>query len=283
MIAKDNGPKAKHAARPTKAATSSQTDGQLAGTQSIRRAVSILKEISIYGQSGIRLVDIASTMQLERPTVHRIIRGLVSQGMVSQDPKSKLYRLGPVVYELGLAAAPYNNLRELCQPALRRLADRSGDSVYLVVRSGMDTVCLDRLEGSYPIKTQTLDIGARRPLGSGAGSLAILLELPDAEIEQVIAVNTARYSIFGSLTTERLRSSIEKSREAGYAVNEGDVLSGVVAIGAPLKNPDGTCYAGISIAGITPRLAEPRRGELANILLKEARQLSRKLAETVDK
>jgi DNA-binding IclR family transcriptional regulator len=276
------GPKTKRTVS-AKATNASKTDDQLAGTQSIRRAVSILKEISIYGQRGVRLVDIANTMQLERPTVHRIIRGLVSQGMVVQNPTSKLYRLGPVVYELGIAASPYNNLREICQPALRRLADRSGDSVYLVVRSGMDTVCFDRLEGSYPIKTQTLEIGARRPLGSGAGSLAIMLELPQNEIDRVIEVNASRYSLFGLLTADRLRDSIEKSREAGYAINEEDVLPGVVAIGAPLRNADGTCYAGISIAGIAPRLAEPRRGELASILQKEARQLSRKLVEAADK
>jgi DNA-binding IclR family transcriptional regulator len=277
MASTTKRPKATPAA---KAATSKQGESeQLAGTQSIRRAVSILKEISVYGQAGIRLVDIAAAMQLERPTVHRIVRGLMSQGMVLQDPKSKLYSLGPVVYELGLAAAPFNNLREICQPALRSLADRSGDSVYLVVRSGMDTVCLDRLEGSYPIKTQTLDIGTRRPLGSGAGSLAILLEMPDDEIEQVIKINASRYAMFGSLTTDRLRQSIAKSREAGYAINENDVLSGVVAIGAPLRNADRTCHAGISIAGIAPRLAESRRTELAHMLLKEARLLSRKLAE----
>jgi len=276
------GPKAKRATS-AKVTIAPKTDDQLAGTQSIRRAVSILKEISMYGQRGVRLVDIANTMQLERPTVHRIIRGLVSQGMVVQDPTSKLYRLGPVVYELGIAASPYHNLREICQPALRRLADRSGDSVYLVVRSGMDTVCFDRLEGSYPIKTQTLEIGARRPLGSGAGSLAIMLELPQDEIDRVIEVNASRYSLFGLMTPDRLRDSLEKSREAGYAINEEDVLPGVVAIGAPLKNADGTCYAGISIAGISPRLAEPRRGELASILQKEARQLSRKLAEATDK
>lgn len=256
-----------------------RTGGALPGTQSIQRAVMILKEISAYGRHGLRLVDIANAVQLERPTVHRIMRGLMSQGMIQQDPKTKTYRLGPVIYELGLAASPYHNLRELCQPTLQNLASRTGDSVFLIVRSGMDGVCIDSHEGSFIIQTRTLEIGSRRPLGAGASGLALLLELDDDEIEQVIAINAPRFHLFGSLTEPRLRKAMERSRELGYAFNDEDVLPGVTAIGAPILNPNGTCYAAISIAGITSRLQKPRRDEMATLLLRESRKLSRLLAD----
>lgn len=248
------------------------------GTQSIHRAVTMLREIAAY-QKGMRLVDIAQAMSLERPTAHRIVKGLVSQGMVMQDPKTKCYRLGHVVYELGLAASPYFNLKEICQPILARIAERTGDSVYLVVRSGFDSVCLERLEGNYPIRARTMDVGTRRPLGVGAGSLALMLGLSDAEIEQVIAINTPRMPTFGMITGDRLREVIARSREAGYAINEEDVLPGVAAIGAPILPRTGQPYAAVSIAGISSRLTGPRRDELAAMLHKETRALARKLDE----
>lgn len=267
--------------RPGKSspATRIPTSGgsSLAGTQSIRRAVSILKEISIYGKKGVRLVDIANAMQLERPTVHRMMRGLMSQGMVTQDPKSKAYRLGPVIYELGLAATPYHNLRELCQPFLQNLANRSGDSVFLVVRSGMDIVCIDNLDGNFMIKARTLDIGVRRPMGVGAGSLALLLQLPESEIEDIIQANKPRFPLFGTLTEQKLRAAIELSKQAGYAINDEDVMPGVVALGAPIINPNGTSYAAISIAGISTRMQEPRRDQIARLLLRETRAIAREL------
>ena len=40
--------------------------------------------------------------------------------------------------------------------------------------SGADAVCIDRRLGSYPVKTLTVEVGTKRPLGIGAGSLAIL-------------------------------------------------------------------------------------------------------------
>ena len=271
------------AARAAKAAKARKpAQGQAAshpwGTQSIHRAVTMLREIAAF-QKGMRLVDIAQAMDLERPTAHRIVRGLVSQGMVMQDPVTKYYRLGHVVYELGLAASPNFNLKEICQPVLARMAERTGDSVYLVVRSGFDSVCIERLEGSYPIRARTMDVGTRRPLGIGAGSVALLLGLSDAEIEQIIAINTPRMPSFGMITGSRLREVIARSREAGYAINEEDVLPGVAAIGAPIMPRMGQPYAAVSIAGIASRLTGTRRDELAVMLHKETRGLAKKLEE----
>ena len=254
----------------------------LSGTQSIQRAILILKEISAYGRNGMRLVDIANTMHLERPTIHRIMRGLMSQGMAVQDAKTKTYRLGPAVYELGLAAVHYHNLREICQPTLRNLAHRTGDSVFLTLRSGMDSVCIDCIEGNFIMENRTLDIGGRLPLGVGAGGLALLLQLGDEEIQAVMATNAPRFLLFRSLTDTRLRKAIELSRKVGYAVNDEDVLPGVAAIGAPIVDSGGTCYAAISIAGIASRLQKPRRDRLAELLLKEVRLLTSRIqsAET---
>ncbi|HEY9239184.1 MAG TPA: IclR family transcriptional regulator [Burkholderiaceae bacterium] len=278
MAAKDRAETPARAAASAAKAAAARAAPHPTGTQSIHRAVTMLREIAAF-QKGMRLVDIAGAMGLERPTAHRIVKGLMSQGMVMQDPATKCYRLGHVVYELGLAASPYFNLKEVCQPTLMRLAERTADSVYLVVRSGFDSVCIDRLEGSYPIRTRTLDVGMRRPLGIGAASVALMMGLGDSEIERIIAVNSPRMPSFGQITGDRLRQVIAKSRAVGYAINEEDVLPGVAAIGASIVTRSGHPYAAISLAGISARFEEPRRDELSRMLLKEARGLARKLDE----
>lgn len=268
--------KAKGTATPVRGASKAGRHGAAHpwGTQSIHRAITMLREIAVF-RKGLRLVDVAAAMSLERPTAHRILKGLMSQGMVMQDPVTKYYRLGHVAYELGLAAAPFFNLKEICQPTLARMAEQTADSVYLVVRSGFDAVCIDWLEGSYPIRTRTLDLGMRRPLGLGAASVALMLGLSDAEIEQVIAINSPRMPTFGHMTADRLREVIRRSRAAGYAINEEDVLPGVSAIGAPILPRVGQPYAAVSIAGIHSRFSEPRRTELAKVLQKATRDLAK--------
>jgi DNA-binding IclR family transcriptional regulator len=231
----------------------------------------------MHGTSGARLTDITQSMGLEPSTTHRIVKGLVSHGMVTQDTKTKTYRLGHLVYELGLAASPNYALKEICRPTLERLADKSGDSVFLVVRSGLDSVCIDRVEGSYPIQTRTLEIGGRRPLGVGAASLALLMTLSAIDRQKVIETNASRFSSFGQLTVERLNSAIKLSTKMGYAINEGDVLSGVCAIGLPITPKQGKPYAALSIAGIASRFTGNRRKEIADLLIKETQTLEKNL------
>ena len=48
------------------------------------------------------------------------------------------------------------------------------------------SICSARALGDYPIKALTLDVGIRRPLGVGAGGLAILCALPEAEADEII-------------------------------------------------------------------------------------------------
>src|SRR5512139_992341 len=173
-------------------AKKADASGALSGTQSIERALWLLREIAAHNRSGSRLLDLATRTGLQRPTVHRMLKCLATESMVQQDPDSHRYFLGPMVFELGLTATPRFNLREICHPALTRIAEATGDTVFLTQRSGLDSVCIDRHEGTFPIKTFTLEVGMRRPLGVGTGSLSILAALPEEEFRSIIASNEPR-------------------------------------------------------------------------------------------
>ena len=164
-------------------------DKPITGKQSIERAACVMRVIASRNATGLRLVDISRHAKLERPTAHRILRCLIAEGMVRQDPETRHYFLGHLIFELGLAASSNFNLRDICHPSLVRLAEKTGDTVFLTIRSGYDTVCIDRKEGSFPIRTLTLDVGTRRPLGVGAGGLALLMSLPDQTVDEVISAN----------------------------------------------------------------------------------------------
>ena len=256
-------------------------DTRLTGTQSIERALTLLREIAAHNRSGSRLLDLATRTGLQRPTVHRMLKCLAAESMVQQDGETHRYFLGPMVFELGLTAAPRFNLREICHPSLSRIAEATGDTVFLTQRSGLDSVCLDRREGTFPIKTFTLEIGMRRPLGVGTGSLAILSALPDDEIQSIVNANTARLPEYG-LNPGMLLSQVRRSQKLGYAMRELPGLSGVRSVGQALRNQSGVSFAALSVSTISSRMSDKRASEIAQLLKNESRQLERQLLTGAD-
>ena len=251
--------------------------GKLSGTQSIERALSLLREIAAHNRTGSRLLDLATRTGLQRPTVHRMLKCLAAEDMVQQDPDTHRYFLGPMVFELGLTAGPRFNLREICHPALTRIAEATGDTVFLTQRSGLDAVCLDRHEGAFPIKTFTLEIGMRRPLGVGIGSVAILAALPDEDIRHIISSNAPRLPEYG-LTPNSLLAQVKKAQKLGYAVRETPSLAGVRSIGQALHNRGGVPFAALSVSAISSRMNEKRVAELAALLRNETRSIEKQLS-----
>ena len=250
---------------------------RLTGTQSIERALTLLREIAAHNRGGSRLLDLATRTALQRPTVHRMLKCLASENMVQQDPDTHRYFLGPMVFELGLTAAPRFNLREICHPALTRIAEATGDTVFLTHRSGLDSGCLDRREGAFPIKTFTLEIGMRRPLGVGTGSLAILSALPEEEIQRVVTANSGRLPEYG-LNSGSLLAQVKRSQKLGYALREVPGLAGVRSVGQTLRNQSGIAFAALSVSTISSRMSEKRATEVAQLLKTESRQIERQLA-----
>jgi DNA-binding IclR family transcriptional regulator len=191
--------------------------------------------------------------------------------MIDRDPHTKKYFLGPLLYELGLLARPRYRLGELCDAPLHRLADLTQDTVYLSERSGLEAVCANRALGDFPIKSLSLDIGIRRPLGVGAGGLAILCSLPPSEAQAVVEANAHRYEKFASFTADFLYGAIAEGRARGYAFLDGAVTLGTASMGVafPPNNP----VAAISVAAISGRLKPERRHVIAQQMHREVRKI----------
>lgn len=87
----------------------------IAGSQSIQRAVETLKLVAASAH-GARYVDLVAQTSLQPATAHRILRRLVAEGLLQQRKQDKRYLLGPLAFEIGLAASVQFNLRELVGP-----------------------------------------------------------------------------------------------------------------------------------------------------------------------
>jgi DNA-binding IclR family transcriptional regulator len=244
--------------------------------QNIGRATMVLTALAANSAEGLRLTDVVNATSLGKATVHRVLSGLVAHGLVDQEKSTGRFYLSLKLIGWAMAAGDRFGLARLAGPALVRLSQRTQDTIYLSLRSGDEAICIERREGSFPIKTLTLRVGDRRPLGVGAGSLAMLAFLPDEEVERVLASQAAEMPRYG-IDEMTLRDMITRSRELGYTLNDERLIQGMSAVGLPIRRPNGQPFAAISVAAISSRLQLPRRDSIVASLRQEAEQIEEEL------
>ncbi|MBP2231103.1 acyl-coenzyme A synthetase/AMP-(fatty) acid ligase [Azospirillum agricola] len=97
--------------------TESPTPAASGGTQSIERAIALLRGVAASGEDGARLADLMTGARLSKGTAHRLLIALAREGLVEQDGRSRRYHLGPDLVELGDLAAARHRPPPLPVPA----------------------------------------------------------------------------------------------------------------------------------------------------------------------
>ena len=246
----------------------------------IQKVCAILRVLA--QRSPLRLTDIADTTSLNKATALRILNSLIEEGFVSRVAGAKTYELGQEARVMAVGARRTVDIAELAQPSLLRLSERSADTALLSVRSGVEALYLARSVGSNPLQPNYLQIGSRRPLGVGAGALALLVWLPDAEIEAVIEVIVPRLAKSPRITPKFMRERIATARKVGHTVLIDAAFPGMGGVGVPVRDDTGEVVAALSIGAASDRIRR-RESELAEMLKKEAQVLARAMAQTPKK
>jgi len=243
--------------------------------ESVSRALDLLSILARHNDGGARLSDLCVMTGLSQGTAHRLLRTLLNKSFVEQDYSTRRYHLGNAFLALGATTVNKLNLQEVAEPTLRRLSGLTGDTVLLMIRNGLECLCISRIDGPYPIKAITVSVGVQRPLGYGSGPLVLLAFSDDknrADLVRRVSRQAQRYPFLEYSNITRL---IAETRARGYAYLEGHILRTMATLALPVIDFKGNLYASVSLVTQVQRLAEPRRAEIL-ALMREA------VAEIVD-
>jgi len=238
------------------------------GPRALRRGLSVLAALRDGAPAGLSVTGISRATGIRRPTVYRLLAALIEAGLVQAVDGSKRYRacLSGQPADPGPAADP--RLR-LTLPALRRLAERTGDAVFLVVRDGDDSLSLHREIGGYPVQILATYAGKRQPLGVGSGSMALLAALPDDVGRGIVARNSDRLEEYGGMTVREMHRLMENTRARGYSVVGNHAVRGAIGVGCALRQPGGLPLLAISVTAIVDRMPASRQREIASLIQAE--------------
>ncbi len=243
------------------------------GTQSIERTVLLMKTVAERGSTGWQLADLARRCEMDKSTAHRILNCLVRERLVEQRPGGR-YLPGQVMFELGLGMRGHQRFRVAAEERLTVLAERTGLTAALYLRSGDEVVCAFSVGQAATHNTVNMSVGHRRPLLGRVPGIAILLALPEEEVQDILKRNA---TVFEREADARLPAYLEMYRDsvaAGLALHEGHWLPLVNAYGMAILDSKGQAFAALVLSGASDELPLTRRPAIEAILRDEAGCLS---------
>jgi DNA-binding IclR family transcriptional regulator len=217
--------------------------------QSIERAAAILKLLA-RGSGRLGVGEIAESLELAKGTAHGILRTLQGVGFVEQDRDTGKYQLGATLLHLGTSYLDVNELRSRAINWADALASRSGEAVR--IGAPLEGRVLVVHHVFRPDDTlQTLDVGTLLPLHATALGKVLLA------YDTTLAASPEAYTRRTLVTQTAIKRACAKVREAGWAVENGEMISGEAGIAAPIRGHGGIVVGAIGVSGAADRVCEP--------------------------
>lgn len=219
------------------------------GTQAIDRAAELLVRV-VESPRALGVGELADGSGLPKSTTSRLVGALERRGLVQRAGDRRVVP-GPVLLRFAHRDTG-QGLVELAAPALRALAELSGETVNLGVPTPLGVEHLAQ-EDSRHFVGGTNWVGRRAPFETSANG-----------------------KVLRAFSAER-PAAAQSIRAQGYATAVDELEHGLAALAAPVFGPDGVAVAALSISGPTIRLTRERIAELAPALLEQAALVSARL------
>lgn len=248
---------------------------RLNSPQSVTRVIQIL-EVLCSGPAPVSLAHLSRELSAPKSSLAALLRGLVEADFVVLSDNA--YRLGPAAYGLGsalLEARRRLQSSELLREGMRRLAERSGETVLLAVRDKQTATLtyVDLIESHKALRF-TVAIGDRRPLYCTAGGRVLLANLPDTELRRYLcSLKPQALTPETETSKSKLTEAIAQARKTGVAQTVDQAADGVAGTASLIQDAAGTVIGALVVAAPSSR-SHGRRIELAKMVRDEAIAIS---------
>jgi IclR family KDG regulon transcriptional repressor len=222
-------------------------------------------ELLAESKEPMGISDISGKLSLNKSTVFHIVRTLMDLNVLESQPDRK-FVFGTRFYILGNMAGKRSKLIQTAHPYLEMINEKTKLSAFLGLRSDRRAILIDKVDSAYGIKLSS-EIGMRMPTLAGAGIKAMLSQLSDEEIEEILARTELRRYTANSITDKQVyRAEILQVREQGIAFDREEYIEGMVAFAIPVKANSRDLQAAVWAVGLTRQVPDSSIPELTKLL-----------------
>lgn len=224
--------------------------GATDGVKSVARVFDLLELIADAG-GDVTLSELSTSANLPLPTIHRLLRTLVSLGYARQ-LANRRYALGPKLVRLGEVAN--RKFGQIAMPQLKDLVERLGETANLATIDGDRVIYVSQAPSPHAMRMFT-EVGRRSFLHSTGVGKAILAQLDDNAVREIITRTGMPRATERSLDSiDALLADLALTRERGYAIDDGEQEIGVRCYA--MSVPDMPVLTAVSVSGPVARVDE---------------------------
>ena len=222
--------------------------------RTVDRALALLEFVA-RSKSHPTIKEMSGALGLNLTTSYHLANTLEARGYLVKT-RQRRWRVGPSV---GLVYQAY--LRDAqpavdFTPALRRLAETTGETAYLSTWDQGDTVLQSVVEGAHPVRVTGLYVGLRGDSHCRASGKAVLAYLPKEELDSFLRRRRLKARTPNTLTdVRRLRADLEETARRGYALDNEEFALGVACVAAPYFAADGRVQGAVTVSAPATRFA----------------------------
>ena len=241
------------------------------GVMAIRLVLEILELLAT--QDSVGVTELARRLNTTKPRVFRHLRTLVDQRYAAQNDDDR-YCAGPRLIALARVAGltPDESVIRLARPTLSWLRDTLGHTVNLSLVYGDGASIVETLPG-FALIDFVMRTHANLPLHATAAGKLLLADRRAAGAD----IPSAPYETFTVNTivdAETLKMELERVQHQGWATAPEEIMLGINAVSAPIRDHRGQLVAMISILGSIQHIARQPARDLIDTVRTAARQIS---------
>ncbi|ESP89352.1 IclR family transcriptional regulator [Candidatus Halobonum tyrrellensis] len=211
-------------------------------TQTTIRVIEALRELDAAGVSAV-----ADHIDVPTSTAFDHLRTLEQNEFVRREGDE--YVLSSQFLEIGGYCRNNDHLYRTAEPELQKMANETGEHANLMIEEFGRGVFYAKAKGRETFRLDT-HIGKRVNLQTTSAGKAILAELPDDRVEEIVD-DHGLPGITEHTITDRadLFEELDTVREQGFATDTEERLKGVHCVGAALTDDDGDPIGAVSVSG----------------------------------
>lgn len=218
---------------------------EAAGT--VARALAVLRVIAeAGGEVGVK--QVSDALGLPMSTAHRLLDLLGAEGYIEKDSARHRYRVGLEWFRVSSLVLSRNAMASAAAPILAELTRETGETALLSLHQPATGKMIFAAKSDSPQPLRyNIQMFVPLSLVWGASGLAILAFLGPKD--QKLALERAEpLSASGAPFDEAaLRQRLTEIAARGYALSEGEKLTGAVMVATPVREAGGQVVGSIGV------------------------------------